>query len=432
MRTYTLGLLLLMSCAGAHHPAPAAPRPPVTGSLAERARLAAAGTPAAAAIASLRAAGPAGLDAVLAAYDAEPDPARKARLRAAIDQVARQRDAHVSRLYWYTDLEEAKRAAQAAARPILSLRMLGDLGDELSCANSRFFRTTLYANAAVSAALRDRFVLHFSSERPAPLITIDFRDGRKIQRTVTGNSLHYVLDAAGRPVDAIPGLYGPQAFLRVLGRAAALWRETTGLSGRERAAALRRAHTAHLEDLRAAWVQDLGTLEALPAPVAAGLRPPALAAVPAAMAKAVVEMPMVRAIALPTGDFAELPPDQRPWPAIAARHAEDARLDARSIALMREKRPMDWSGGVPRPLDEAAFSALVARFERTMAEDTVRNEYLFHARILGWLARRPEIPLAELNRRVYAELFLTPKDDPWLGLVPPQAYTGIADDGVVR
>jgi len=31
---------------------------------------------------------------------------------------------------------------------------------------------------------------------------------------------------------------------------------------------------------------------------------------------------------------------------------------------------------------------------------------------------------------VYAELFLTPSSDPWLGLLPG-AYTGLENDGVV-
>ena len=35
--------------------------------------------------------------------------------------------------------------------------MLGRLDEELSCANSRYFRTTLYTNAEVSALLRERF-----------------------------------------------------------------------------------------------------------------------------------------------------------------------------------------------------------------------------------------------------------------------------------
>src|SRR4029077_6429995 len=124
--------------------------------------------------------------------------------------VAEQRDAYASHLYWYTDLEAAKSAARASHKPILALRMLGNLTEELSCANSRFFRTVLYPNEKVSADLREGFILYWSSERPAPKITIDFGDGRKIERTVTGNSIHYVLDENGNPIDAIPGLYSPE------------------------------------------------------------------------------------------------------------------------------------------------------------------------------------------------------------------------------
>src|SRR5690606_23913003 len=54
------------------------------------------------------------------------------------------------------------------------------------------------------------------SERPVPRISIDFGDGRTLERTITGNSVHYVLDAQGRPLDAIPGLYAPTAFLEQL------------------------------------------------------------------------------------------------------------------------------------------------------------------------------------------------------------------------
>src|SRR5436853_6425221 len=51
--------------------------------------------------------------------DAEP----AASLRSAIDRVARQRDAHASGLYWYTDIEAAKAAAANTGRHILSLRL---------------------------------------------------------------------------------------------------------------------------------------------------------------------------------------------------------------------------------------------------------------------------------------------------------------------
>ena len=72
------------------------------------------------------------------------DPEEKSwqRLRTALDEVSGQRDCHASRLFWYTDFDQAKAAAKREGKPILSLRLLGKLTDEYSCANSRFFRTT--------------------------------------------------------------------------------------------------------------------------------------------------------------------------------------------------------------------------------------------------------------------------------------------------
>jgi hypothetical protein len=131
---------------------------------------------------------------------------RQAKLDALIDQVGMQRHCSRSGLYWYTDLEQAKAAARTSGKPILSLRMLGNLNEDFSCANSRFFRTTLYANGEISQALRDNYVLHWKSVRPVPRVTIDFGDGRKLERTLTGNSIHYILTPDGEVVDALPGL----------------------------------------------------------------------------------------------------------------------------------------------------------------------------------------------------------------------------------
>lgn len=138
------------------------------------------------------------------------------RLRTEIDAAAHQKDAAWSGLYWYTSLPEALEAARREGKPVLSLRLLGRLDEELSCANSRFFRTALYANATISDELRKNWILHWESVRPAPQVTIDFGDGRVLHRTITGNSLHYVLDADGHALDVLPGLWGPEDFLRRL------------------------------------------------------------------------------------------------------------------------------------------------------------------------------------------------------------------------
>ena len=146
------------------------------------------------------------------------------------DRACRQLDCWASGLNWHTDLEAARAEARASGKPILSLRLLGRLDEELSCTNSRFFRTVLYADPRVSEVLRDEFVLHWQSLRPAPRLTVEFGDGRKLVRTITGNSVHYVLDAEGRVIDALPGLYSPPEFLRQLDAAATEARSTAGLA----------------------------------------------------------------------------------------------------------------------------------------------------------------------------------------------------------
>ena len=304
----------------------------------------------AAAIAALRDVGPAGLQALIEIHADH----------AVLDAVAAQKDSYASRLYWYTDFDKARVAAKASGKPILSLRLLGRLDEEFSCANSRFYRTVLYANREVADFLRENFVLHWKSVRPAPKITIDFGDGRVMERTITGNSIHYVLNSDGRVVDAIPGLYGPKAFLKVLSAA----REQATRGG----------------DLRAFHAAQL----------------------------------------------------QKPF----TLDADDVRLDASSRELMRAKFPAAREAGLlaaSKRVIEDPLVRVVQNFERSLAEDTRQNETELHRRLHQWFANgEVDNDIEKLNERVYAELFLTPSSDPWLGLAANDAYTALPNNGVVK
>jgi hypothetical protein len=391
------------------------------------------------AIAALRSTGPGGLDALWTAYAADlRSPARsgdsrRARIDLAIDTVGQQRDDWAARLYWYTDLEQAKAAARKAGKPILSLRLLGRLSDELSCANSRFFRTALYPNADVSRYLRENYILHWTSERPAPRITIDYGDGRKIVRTVTGNSIHYILDSDGRPIDALPGLYGPRAFLLALRRGSDWTKQLADAPDRDQR--LRELHQTELDQIALGWRNDTETLRregliapslttlitALPKPPADAQSPTALAAAPIAMSKMAIELPVVRSLS-PDGGAAAVVPEDTLWQRLGKMHAADAVLDASSRAVMAEKYPGDPSLG-----------RMAASFEESMARDTARNEYLLHYEIHTWFVRGPGVSsLASLNQRVYAELFLTPRTDPWLGLAANDAYSALPNGGIAE
>lgn len=400
----------------------------------------------AAAIAELRAMGPAGLRALFQIFADEikrnglDAPASTGspewqRITAALDSVAQQRDSYTSGLYWYTDMEEAKAAAKQSGKPILSLRLLGKLSEEYSCANSRFFRTVLYSNPEIARYLNDNFILHWKSVRPVPRITIDYGDGRRVERTITGNSIHYILAPDGRIIDALPGLYAPANFLSQLKQAAEVIKElqVAGRGPDKQYELLRNYYDTRLDANTKAWARDVQRVggqitEKLEADTS-GKPPSARAAGRVAVTKRVVEGDLVNAISSDTRTLDRLT-DEDTWKKIAALYYAEAKLDARSIALIRRQNP--YVGDMATKSADP-FALLVDNFERAIALDTVRNEYLIHSKLYAWLlGGRSGYDLDAFNERVYAELFLTPSSDPWLGLVQPNAYTGLKDDGIIK
>jgi len=516
------------------------------------------------AIQKLRTAGPPGLEALFEAgkdgitalrqNESRLEAPENAQLRAALDGVARQRDAFASGLYWFTDLDAAKAEAKKTKRPILSLRLLGNLDDEFSCANSRFFRTSLYANRTVSALLRRGYVLHWKSVRPVPVLTIDMGDGRRIKRTITGNSIHYILDADGHVLDALPGNYGPASFIAALvgiekGTSGSgppqinRWHARQAISlcdgwlydavlagvyGEKAASALQapKEQAKLLEELHGkAFPESSGRKadkEAVQSNKVAAARPESLspeasrfgeavflaitaeamfddfepgvpldgsgkpqpkqketallASVPIVdrlfrspsepkitviqpfpyptefdPPKAMVERPLMQKAPAPTAEQALDPAsigsassaplahhmNTQWWAKIAARHRYVVELDDNSRRLMMAKLPETMLHAeeikTGAPVKDSPFARMLENFESAIARDMVRNEYYFHTLIHQWLEEDKDGTLTRdveaLNKRVYAELFLTPDYDEWLGLVPEDTYTALEKDG---
>ncbi len=262
-----------------------------------------------------------------------------ATLQQQIDAEAGQKEAWKSRLFWYTDWSEALAKARTSGKPILSLRLLGRLDEELSCANSRFFRKTLYADPAVSQLLRDRFVLHWESVRPVPIITIDYGDGRTVKRTITGNSLHYVHLPNGVLVDALPGLMDRDTFRSELTFAANFAAGDTSEPA-----------------LKAYWQSTSSRIQRTRAPDAAPANRPAEAAALRTFSKTAAEFPSLRAMRNPAGNI---------------------------------------------------------------AKDTHLNQTQLRPVILADIARGGGSDVVALTKRIYRDVFLTPLDDPNMGLDVP-------------
>ena len=386
-------------------------------------------------IEELRAKGPAGLQLLMQQYASEirhhmenpsaPNDEHWQRITGELDAVAQQKNSYTAGLYWYTDLETAKKVSEQTGKPILSLRLLGKLTDEFSCANSRFFRTALYSNAPVASYMRDNFVLHWQSVRPVPTVTIDYGDGRKLQRTLTGNSIHYILDSQGRVIEALPGLYGPKGFGRWLCNAADIHKKIAGKPEHQKESMLSAYYRFQERLIVSDWTQ---------ATVEIGGKAPAgfviqrsdngaLSIAQLAVTKAVTETTILRGMAREVEAMSKIT-DEEAWRKIAQLRSSLGVLDDRSISLIKRQNPT---------LSDEEFARLLKKFQELIALDTVRNEYLMHSKLYTWLMRDPERnDVEKLNEKVYAQLFLTPSSDPWLGLFSSDVYTALDNGGVVN
>lgn len=374
-------------------------------------------------ISNLRHKGQAGVNEFIKLHQEELASFESPSLHKILDEICQQRDCYSSQLYWHTDLESAQAAAQSSGKPILSLRLLGNLDEDLSCANSRFFRLALYANQDIAEFLRDRYILHWESVRPVPTVTVNFGDGRQLKSTLTGNSIHYILDAQGQPIDALPGLYGPQAFLKQLKQAEQTTQEYKQQDNSQKSNFLQQYWRDRLVSLQTQWSHDLNSLGIETPPLREipeyTNNPDAVDAAPIAVTKMMVETPSL-SIFFNNQNLAEIT-DESTWQQIANLYSQESKLDESSIELITRKSAT------------VDVTNALKKFEELMALDTVRNEYMLRVQVYDWLLNDFGVnDLTTLNERVYTELFLTPSSDPWLGLFPENRVTGIDNNGVVE
>jgi hypothetical protein len=394
------------------------------------------------AVKNLRALGKDGLEALVQAYAGEITKFSQTgeatdqwkRIAAALDAVAMQKDAYASNLFWFTDLEEAKKQADKSNKPILSLRLLGNLNEEFSCANSRFFRALLYSNSEVSKYLRENYVLHWKSVRPAPRVTIDFGDGRKIERTLTGNSIHYILDENGKIIDALPGLYSPTGFLKYLTTGFEINKLIDKAPPTQKEMVALRYRKLMFDDIRTK--RDKSVAQAKVKLIEPKDGTGALEVAPRAITKMVTERRILVNIDGQLTVYPEISDNfsrfdaglnLEDWKKLSKLYAGATKFDDASVAFI--KRQNKQTG-----LTDAQFASLLSNLTNYVALDTTRNDFLFHTKLYEWLNQpgSPPVELESFNSRVYAELFKTPDSDKWLGLYTTDVYTALDGNGIIR
>lgn len=357
-------------------------------------------------VSTIRQRGPTGLDALLLRHDemvANPESAKDgslARMELLVEKVAAQRFASRSRLFWYTSLEEAQEEASRTGRPILSLRLLGRLDEELSCANSRFFRTTLYPDPLVSQQLRERFVLHWKPVRDVPVMTIDFGDGRFLRQPITGNSLHMVLNSEGEPIEAMPGLVSPAEFAGWLQESVDLFDQLGNVNDDRYWQQVATHHRDRAARRRSESSMTIGVTE----------------------------------------NVEQLNPLDRRWAELAASKYPVV-LSVQSQELINKLQPAA-EDAMPLAVYKAFVETPALRMAREsqlfIGRDTAFNLHGLQTKLDDWFGAKPVrnehsmMSYDELTERIYSEVFLMPLDDPWLGLSPDDRYTALENGGRVE
>jgi len=96
--------------------------------------------------------------------------------------------------------------------------------------------------------------------------------------------------------------------------------------------------------------------------------------------------------------------------------------------LIARLRPTDWAPA-PKPISGAALATLIEKLSLQIDADTALGELGLHIEIRKLFLELGEPSMVVLNKRIYADLFLTPATDPWLGVATPGVFTGLPSDG---
>jgi hypothetical protein len=227
----------------------------------------------------------------------------------------------------------------------------------------------------------------------------------------------------------LPGLYGPNAFLRALLTSENVFAKLQEAIYPNPGPALRTYRNQRINLLSLNWLADIEKSGGkAPDELPVSRRPDgtveAIRIGQLAMVKMLTEDNILLSINSGTEALGRVT-DEATWRKIAQLHMSDAQLDSRSIGLIQRE--------TKKVLGKEELKNLLTRLQLNVALDTVRNEYMMRIKLYAWMLQdRGRSDLDSFNDKVYSELFLTPATDPWLGLFTADTYMALEDSGVVR
>jgi len=211
-------------------------------------------------------------------------------------------------------------------------------------------------------------------------------------------------------------MYAPQRFLQCLNEAEKAITATRELSALERTKRLETYRSDIAARLHREWEADLKLWAKTP-------QNPA------------VDEALLSSLAV--GTAPAIISEDTFWTQLGSTHPELGKIDdVTRTTVLAFKTPAAVAGrlAMTKARIEIPGMRMVRNLEESLAVDTLRNEYQFRPAILNWLQTQAGLrrSLASLNQRVYAQLFLTPQEDPWLGLALPDVYSAIPNGGLVQ
>ena len=253
-------------------------------------------------------------------------------------------------------------------------------------------------------------------------MTIDYGDGRRLERTTAGNSAHYILDEHGTVLDVLPGLYAPTTFRQELESSLALAARVRDKSNAERASLVANYHrqrvaTAERDWARLAATPSIPALRQLPAPPT--------------VSKMAIERRDLRVFAKGLAPEVVSEDQIQVWSAAGQLlyGAGGPVLDDASRALVAR---LHNAGPQELRATDQDVRAILARLEQTIVADTALNQLRLRPQISREIVREGgRISFPTLNDWIQRQVFRTPREDAWLGLLQRDVFTGLPGDGVV-
>jgi hypothetical protein len=245
----------------------------------------------------------------------------------------------------------------------------------------------LFSQDRVAKFINAHFEPTWESVRPVPLVRIDFGNGTVLTRTLHGNILTSVCTPEGQVLDALPGIYTPDAYLDRLEQLRLLAGYTRLQAPAKRPAFVRAYHLRQVAALKK------------------GKPPEVFVAQPLRMAfrsKSRIELPLEKVLQAGVAPRPVAQAARKGAAQLLARVPKSAYISKSAIEVPVEKV-------VTMSREDLAFWV-------ALEEDTRLNEGPRRRQIHAMLGTAGLARPAKVTRPIYKEVLHADLDDPYLGL----------------